>query len=49
MGFKKKGTVVIQFSLIPGSPRREFMSRLETGIEAATAKLLDEGRTSLES
>ena len=52
MGFvKKKGTVVIQFlaPIASGLRRREFMSRLETVVEEATAKLLDEGRKMLKS
>ncbi len=46
MGFvKNKGTVVIQFltPIPPGLQRREFMQRLESAIETATAKLVDEG------
>lgn len=50
MGFeKRKGTIVIEFlpPIPPGLPRREFMSRLESEIENATAKLLTEGRKQL--
>jgi 1-acyl-sn-glycerol-3-phosphate acyltransferase len=50
MGFvKKKGCIVIEFlaPIPPGLPRREFMPRLETAIESATAKLLAEGRAQL--
>ena len=52
MGFvKKKGTIVIAFldPIPPGLPRRDFMARLETAIEKATATLLEEGRKLLKS
>ena len=50
MGFlKKKGTIVVEFldPIPPGLSRREFMPRLETAIESATAKLVEEGQTQL--
>lgn len=50
MGFlKKKGTIVIDFlaPIPPGLSRREFMPRLESEIESATAKLIEEGRKQL--
>jgi 1-acyl-sn-glycerol-3-phosphate acyltransferase len=50
MGFvKKKGTIIIEFlaPIAPGLPRREFMRRLESEIETATAKLIEEGRGQL--
>lgn len=50
MGFlKKRGHVVVQFlEPIPAGLRpREFLSRLETSIESATASLLAEGRALL--
>jgi 1-acyl-sn-glycerol-3-phosphate acyltransferase len=50
MGFlKKKGTIVVEFldPIPPGLSRREFMPRLESAIEGATAKLVSEGRRQL--
>jgi 1-acyl-sn-glycerol-3-phosphate acyltransferase len=50
MGFiKKPGRVVVEFldPIAPGLKRAEFMRELETRIETATAKLVDEGRQSL--
>ena len=41
------GTIVIEFlpPIPAGLPRREFQERLESEIEAATARLVAEGRT----
>jgi 1-acyl-sn-glycerol-3-phosphate acyltransferase len=50
VGFlKKKGTIVLQFlpAIPPGLPRRDFMRRLEGGIETATGALVAEGRALL--
>ena len=50
MGFvKKRGTIVVEFldPIPPGLSRREFMPKLETAIEGATAKLVAEGRKQL--
>ncbi|HVT24359.1 MAG TPA: lysophospholipid acyltransferase family protein, partial [Rhizomicrobium sp.] len=46
---KKPGTIVVEFLPLipPGLKRAEFMSRLESSIEAATAKLVDEGKKGL--
>lgn len=46
---KKSGTIVVEFQPLipPGLKRAEFMSRLETSIEIATAKLVAEGQASL--
>ncbi len=46
---KKAGTVVIEFlePIPPGLKRAEFMARLQTGIETATARLVAEGRAQL--
>ena len=46
---KNPGTILVEFlPLIPhGLKRAEFMSRLETSIETATAKLIAEGQQSL--
>ena len=44
------GTIIIEFlpPIPPGLPRREFQARLETAIEAATARLVAEGRAELQ-
>jgi 1-acyl-sn-glycerol-3-phosphate acyltransferase len=50
LGFiKKPGTMVLEFlePIPPGLKRQEFMATLETRIETATAKLVDEGRKAL--
>jgi 1-acyl-sn-glycerol-3-phosphate acyltransferase len=50
MGFlKKKGTIVVEFldPIPPGMSRREFMPKLESAIEGATAKLVAEGQKQL--
>jgi len=46
---KKPGTIVMDFlePIPPGLRRREFMPRLETAIEGATAKLIAEGSATL--
>lgn len=46
---KKTGTIVVEFLPLipPGLKRAEFMSRLETSIETATANLVTEGREDL--
>ncbi len=46
---KKPGTIVIEFlePIPPGLKRADFMRELETRIEAATKKLVEEGRQSL--
>ncbi|HEX3673665.1 MAG TPA: lysophospholipid acyltransferase family protein [Rhizomicrobium sp.] len=50
LGFiKKPGAMVLEFlePIPPGLKRQEFMATLETRIETATAKLVDEGRKAL--
>jgi 1-acyl-sn-glycerol-3-phosphate acyltransferase len=50
MGFvKKKGTIIIEFlpPIPSGLPRRAFMARLQTEVEDATAKLVEEGQRQL--
>jgi 1-acyl-sn-glycerol-3-phosphate acyltransferase len=46
---KRPGTIIVEFlpAIPPGLKRREFETRLETAIETATARLLDEGRERL--
>lgn len=46
---KHKGKAVVEFlpAIPPGLPRREFMALLEERIEAATARLIAEGRAEL--
>ena len=43
---KRPGTIVVEVlpAIPPGLKREEFMARLETSIETATAKLVDEAR-----
>jgi 1-acyl-sn-glycerol-3-phosphate acyltransferase len=47
--FKKPGTMVLEFlePIPPGLKRQDFMATLESRIETATAKLVDEGKKSL--
>jgi 1-acyl-sn-glycerol-3-phosphate acyltransferase len=50
LGFiKKPGHIVLEFlePIPPGLKRQEFMATLESRIETATARLVDEGRKSL--
>ena len=44
------GTIIVEFlpALPAGLPRREFLKRLEASIETATARLVEEGRSSQE-
>jgi 1-acyl-sn-glycerol-3-phosphate acyltransferase len=46
---KNPGTIVLEFleSIPPGVPRRDFMPRLQTAIETATARLVAEGRAEI--
>ncbi|HEY1632501.1 MAG TPA: lysophospholipid acyltransferase family protein [Rhizomicrobium sp.] len=47
--FKKPGTMVLEFlePIPPGLKRQEFMATLESRIETATARLVEEGQKSL--
>ena len=46
---KKPGKILVEYlePIAPGLPRREFMTALESRIEAATARLVAEGRALL--
>lgn len=46
---KKPGTIVVEFleAIPPGRARQEFMSQLQTRIEAATQRLVEEGKKSM--
>jgi 1-acyl-sn-glycerol-3-phosphate acyltransferase len=46
---KHPGTIVLEFlePIPPGLPRRDFMPRLQSAIETATARLVAEGRTEI--
>lgn len=45
---KKPGTVLVEFlpEIPPGLPRRDFAARMEEAVEAATSRLVAEGRGS---
>ena len=46
---KNPGTIVLEFlePIAPGLPRRDFMPKLQSAIETATARLVAEGRAQL--
>jgi 1-acyl-sn-glycerol-3-phosphate acyltransferase len=48
---KKPGKIVVEYlePIPPGMPRKEFMALLQARIEAATARLVAEGRALLAS